>query len=111
MTPDEAPVDPTCEQRVQAVLALFRGEPVTQVSTQYRVCRRDLYKFRRRALAAIRQALTDHRRGPRRSHNIQAGVMVSRAWPLETIVMAVLLYKAQVFLSDGRNAKQRRDSR
>ncbi|HSF32234.1 MAG TPA: helix-turn-helix domain-containing protein [Candidatus Tectomicrobia bacterium] len=41
---------------------------MTQVSTQYRVCRRDLYKFRRRALAAIRQALADHRRGPRRPH-------------------------------------------
>ncbi len=41
MTPDEAPVDPTCEQRVQAVLAWFRGEPVTQVSTQYRgFCRK-----------------------------------------------------------------------
>src|SRR5262245_22065770 len=69
MTLEDAPVEPTCERRVQAVLALFRGEPVTQVSTQYKVCRRDLYKFRRRALAAIRQALTDHRRGPRRPHN------------------------------------------
>jgi transposase InsO family protein len=69
MTPDEAPVDLTCERRVQAVLALFRGEPVTRVSTQYRVCRRDLYKFHRRALAAIRQALADHRRGPRQPHN------------------------------------------
>jgi transposase InsO family protein len=48
---------------------LCRGEPVTQVSTQYRICRRDLYKFRRRALAAIRQALVDHRRGPKRPHN------------------------------------------
>lgn len=69
MTPEDAPVDPTCERRVQAVLALFRGEPVTQVSTRYRLCRRDLYKFRQRALVAMREALGDRRRGPKRPSN------------------------------------------
>jgi Helix-turn-helix domain len=55
--------------RVQAVLALFRGVPPAQVSTQFGICRSDLYKFRRRALAAIHQALDDRPRGPKTPHN------------------------------------------
>jgi transposase InsO family protein len=51
------------------VLALFRGEAVVQVSTQYRICRSDLYKFHRRALEAMRDALNDEKRGPRTPHN------------------------------------------
>jgi len=42
---------------------------VAQVSTQYRICRSDLYKFHRRALEAMREALTDAKRGPRTPHN------------------------------------------
>jgi transposase InsO family protein len=60
---------PKCQLRVQAVLALFRGEAVGQVSTQYRICRSDLYKFQRRALEAMRDALNDEKRGPRTPHN------------------------------------------
>jgi hypothetical protein len=44
MTAEAPPVAPTCERRLQAVLALFRGEPVATVSRQYRMGRSDLYK-------------------------------------------------------------------
>src|SRR5947209_1299499 len=57
------------ERRVGAVLALLRGEPASQVCQQYSICRSDLYKFRRRALAAVRDAVKDRRRGPRRPSN------------------------------------------
>jgi hypothetical protein len=56
-------------QRVQAVLALLRGVPVAQVAERYRICRSDLYKFRRRAQGAIAQALYEKSRGPQRPHN------------------------------------------
>jgi transposase InsO family protein len=56
-------------QRVQAVMDLFRGDAVADVSTRHGIGRSDLYKFRRRALAAINDALADRRRGPRRPHN------------------------------------------
>jgi hypothetical protein len=62
-------VPPKPERRLQAVLALFQGEPVAQVSRQYGIGRSDLYKFRARALAAMRVALRDHPRGPKRPHN------------------------------------------
>jgi transposase-like protein len=57
------------QRRVEAVLALFRGVPAAQVATQFGICRSDLYKFRRRALTAIHQALDDQPRGPKRPHN------------------------------------------
>jgi transposase InsO family protein len=57
------------QRRVEAVLALFRGVPAAQVATQFGICRSDLYKFRRRALTAIHQALDDRPRGPKRPHN------------------------------------------
>jgi transposase InsO family protein len=60
---------PKQQRRVQAVLALFRGVPVAQVVTQFGICRSDLYKFRRRALSAIHQALDDRPRGPKVPHN------------------------------------------
>lgn len=60
---------PKQQRRVQAVLALFRGVPVAQVVTQFGICRSDLYKFRRRALSAIYQALDDRPRGPKVPHN------------------------------------------
>jgi transposase InsO family protein len=62
-------VSPQCKRRVQAVLALFRGEPVAQVSRQYRMCRSDVYKFRRRALTALHHIFDDQPRGPKRPHN------------------------------------------
>src|SRR5215471_1713040 len=63
------PPTPKQSQRVQAVLALWRGVPIEQVSEHYRICRSDLYKFRRRAQVAIEQALREQPRGPRRPHN------------------------------------------
>jgi hypothetical protein len=57
------------EQRLQAVMALFRGEKASDVSASSGIGRSDLYKFRTRALAAMREALKDHARGPKRPHN------------------------------------------
>ena len=62
-------VPPKHERRLQAVLALFRGEPVATVSPQYRIGLSDLYKFRAHAPAAMCEALRDHPRGPKRPHN------------------------------------------
>jgi hypothetical protein len=42
-------------QRVTAVLALFRGIPLPQVTAQFGICRSDLYTFRQRALTALHQ--------------------------------------------------------
>jgi transposase InsO family protein len=56
-------------QRVRAVLDLFRGDAVADVSMRYGIGRSDVYKFRRRALTAINEALAYRRRGPRRPHN------------------------------------------
>lgn len=55
--------------RLQAVLALLRGEPATQVSAQFGICRSNLYKLRSRALGAMQQALSNRKRGPRIPHN------------------------------------------
>ena len=55
--------------RVQAVLALLHGDSVAQVSAHYGIGRSALYKFRRRALTAIRHALSDQPRRPKRPHN------------------------------------------
>ena len=57
------------ELRFKAVLALLKGEPVSQVTIQFSICRSDLYKFRRRALTAIWQSLHDSPRGPKIPHN------------------------------------------
>jgi hypothetical protein len=69
MTADAPPMLPKCQRRVQAVLALCRGQAVAQVSMRYRICRSDLYKFHRRALDAMREALNDEKRDPRTPHN------------------------------------------
>jgi hypothetical protein len=69
MSDEVLPRSPKCGHRVQAVLALFRGEPVAKVSKQHRVCRSDLYKFHRRVLTALHQALDDQPRGPKWPHN------------------------------------------
>jgi Helix-turn-helix domain len=57
------------EQPLQAVMALFSGEKASQISAEYHIGRSDLYKFRNRALAAMREALKDHPGGPKRPHN------------------------------------------
>lgn len=69
MTDAASPVPSKEESRLQAVLALFRREKASDVSTSSGICRSDLYKFRKRALAAMREALKDHLRGPKRPHN------------------------------------------
>jgi transposase InsO family protein len=51
------------------VLAILRGEPVTQVSANFAICRSDLYKFRKRALDTMRDALRDEKKGPKTPHN------------------------------------------
>src|SRR4051794_15859400 len=55
--------------RLQAVLALLRGDPIEQVSERYGICRSTLYKFQRRAQLAIEQAVSDKPRGPQHPHN------------------------------------------
>jgi hypothetical protein len=57
------------ERRLLAVLALLKGEPAAQVCQQYNICHSDLYKYRRRALAAIRAEMKDKPRGPRHPSN------------------------------------------
>ncbi|SPF38529.1 hypothetical protein SBDP1_200013 [Syntrophobacter sp. SbD1] len=66
---------PAQDLRVQAVLDLLRGDPAAQVSARYGIGRSTLYKFRRRALAAIRDALSDQPRGPKRPHNYVSDVV------------------------------------
>jgi transposase-like protein len=66
------------ERRLLAVLALLRGETAAQVCKQYNICRSDLYKFRRRALAAMRKAMKDQRRGPRHPSNRLPGEQEQR---------------------------------
>jgi hypothetical protein len=60
---------PMWQHRLEAVLALLRGEPGQQVAECFRMTRSDLYKFRTRALQALRYALLDQPRGPKRPHN------------------------------------------
>jgi transposase InsO family protein len=55
--------------RVRAVLALLRGRPAAEVSAEMGVCRSDLYKFRKRALTTMQEALRDRKRGPVAPHN------------------------------------------
>ncbi len=51
------------ERRLQAVLALLEGAPVACVCQQFNICRSDLFKLRRRALTAMREAMCDRKRG------------------------------------------------
>jgi hypothetical protein len=69
MNEDEVTSSEKEEQGLQAVLALFNGQAVAQVCQYYNICRSDLYKYRRRALAAMRSAMKDRRRGPKRPSN------------------------------------------
>jgi putative transposase len=56
-------------RRLRAVLALLKGETVVQVSARFGISRSSLYGYKRRALAAMREALKDKRGGPHRPHN------------------------------------------
>jgi hypothetical protein len=60
---------PMWHHRLEAVLALLRGEPGQQVAERFRMTRSDLYKFRARALQALCYALLDQPRGPKRPHH------------------------------------------
>jgi len=60
---------PTWRHRLHAVLALLTGEPLPQVSARFGLGRSVLYKWRRRALQALEQALTDRPPGPHCPHN------------------------------------------
>jgi hypothetical protein len=68
MIPSSQGLSPAAH-RLQAVLALLRGEKASDVSTSFGMCHSDLSKFRTRALAAMREALQDHPRGPKRPGN------------------------------------------
>jgi hypothetical protein len=69
MTEDgKTPAD-KAERRLHAVLALLQGQPATHIQHQYHLCRSDLYKFKRRALVAMRTAVADHKKGPRTPAN------------------------------------------
>jgi hypothetical protein len=57
------------EKRLQAVLSVLGGERVADVAARFAIPRSDLYKFRRRALEAMRSALEDRPRAPRHPHN------------------------------------------
>src|SRR5262245_52291236 len=57
------------EYRLQAILALLGGEPVSHVTARFGMGRSILYKWRHRALQALQHALTDHRPGPQCPHN------------------------------------------
>ncbi|MGB3222964.1 MAG: DDE-type integrase/transposase/recombinase [Desulforhopalus sp.] len=71
--------------RVQAVLDLLRGDSAMHVSIRYGIGRSTLYKYRRRALTAIRDAMKDMPRGPKRPHN-----HVSDDWEQKTISLCEL---------------------
>jgi hypothetical protein len=60
---------PMWHHRREAVRAPRRGEPGQQVAERFRMARSDLYTFRARALQAVRQALREQPRGPKRPHN------------------------------------------
>lgn len=75
----------THDRRVQAVLAMPHGDSAAQVCARYGIGRSALYKFRRRALAAISDVLRDHPRGPKRPHN-----HVSADWEQKTLSLCEL---------------------
>src|SRR4029434_9108913 len=55
---------PTWEHRLQAVLALLRGEPGPRVTALVAMGSSIVDKWRHRALTALQGALTEHRPGP-----------------------------------------------
>ena len=57
------------KRRFQAVLAMLEGQPLSDITKEYGICRSNLYRFRKRALKAMRNAMRDLPRGPRVAHN------------------------------------------
>ena len=57
------------ERRFQAILAMLKGQSLSDIIEGYGICRSDLYKFRNRALTAMKNALCDLPRGTRAPHN------------------------------------------
>lgn len=57
------------ERRFQAILAMIEGQPLSDITEEYEMCRSDLYKFRKRALKAMKNAMCDLPRGPIAPHN------------------------------------------
>lgn len=57
------------DNRLNAVMALFRGEHISDVQEQFGICRSDLYKFEQRAVEAVREALADKKRGAQTPSN------------------------------------------
>jgi transposase InsO family protein len=57
------------ELSLQAMLTLFKGQTIAQVSAQFGISRSSLYTYKRRAITAMREALKDKRRGPRHPAN------------------------------------------
>jgi transposase InsO family protein len=57
------------DNRLKAVMALFRGEHISDVQEQFGICRSDLYKFKHRAVEAVREALADKKRGAQTPSN------------------------------------------
>jgi transposase-like protein len=56
-------------KRLQAVLAILRGEPVAQVCAKFGISRSSLYNYKRRALKAMIETLEDKKSGPHHPHN------------------------------------------
>ncbi len=69
MTTPSYPLSSKEDRRLQAVLALLGGQQAPRVATEFGISCSVLYKFCNRALAAIRTALADQPRGPKRPHN------------------------------------------
>lgn len=61
--------DQKVRRRLEAVIALLSGEAADEVSSHFGICRSDLYKFKARALHAMRESLKDEKRGPKSPHN------------------------------------------
>ena len=60
---------PLEERRFQAVFCLLQGGNSHDVAAKFQLARSDLFKFKRRALEAIRTAMADRQRGPKHAHN------------------------------------------
>jgi uncharacterized protein (DUF433 family) len=60
---------PKQDRRFQAVLSLLAGGKASEVAARFGIARSDLFKFKRRALDAMRAAMADKRRGPKRPAN------------------------------------------
>src|SRR5262249_1123243 len=81
-------------------------KPAAEVSQDYHICKSDLYKFKRRALAAMREAMRDQPRGARQPHNRLAKEKEQRLQTLCERQPTLSSYAANRLLGD--NAPTRR---